>query len=331
VLNAAGPWVDEVLGLLNGGYRQPLFHHSVAINLVTRPIVEKVAVGVICRRATKDDHAVIVSGSRFLFMIPWREYSMIGTAHTPYQGKPEDLEAREQDIEELLSDINEAYPMAELRREDVRLVHRGLLPMVPRRSGSSDVTLVKQYTIRDHRADDARGLITVIGVKYTTARDVAEKAVDLVFELLGKPAPSSRSGTTPLYGGDIDDFAAFSRRAREKTSLGLSGRQLRHLLYTYGTAYTEILSYIEEKPEWGRTITEGSPVLGAEVIHAIRKEQALDLPSVVLRRTEVGSAGHPGRDCLEKIAAILAEELEWNEARTHAEVNGLEEMYERRS
>jgi glycerol-3-phosphate dehydrogenase len=67
------------------------------------------------------------------------------------------------------------------------------------------------------------------------------------------------------------------------------------------------------------------------VIHAIRKEQALDLSSVVLRRTEVGSAGHPGRDCLEKIAAILAEELEWNEARTHAEVNELEEMYERRS
>jgi len=155
--------------------------------------------------------------------------------------------------------------------------------------------------------------------------------VDKVFELLGKQVPISRSGTTPLHGGDIDRFDDFLHRAKGQESFGLSEEHLRHLLYTYGSAYTEILSYIEKDPDWGRPITEGSPVLEAEVVHAIRREQALDLPSVVLRRTELGSAGHPGRNCLEKVAGILARELGWSESKTSSEVNGLEAIYKRRS
>ena len=331
VLNAAGPWVDNVLSFLGENAHPPLFHFSMAMNLVTRPVVNRVAVGVTCRRRHKDDDAVIGTGSRFLFMIPWRDYSMIGTSHAPYDGKPEPLEAAEQDIQELLNDINESYPSAKLGREDVRLVHRGLLPMVPSPKNSSDVTLVKQYLIRDHRSVGIDGLITVIGVKYTTARDVAEKAVDEVFELSGKQAPISRSGTTPLYGGDIDRFDDFLEGAKGQNSLGLPEDHLQHLLYTYGTAYTDILSYIEKDPDCGRPITEGSPVLEAEVIHAVREEQASDLPSVVLRRTELGSAGHPGRNCLEKVAAILARELKWSESKTSSEVDGLEAIYKRRS
>jgi glycerol-3-phosphate dehydrogenase len=331
VLNAAGPWVDNVLSFLGESFQPPLFNFSMAMNLVTRPVVNRVAVGVTCRRPHKDEDAVIGTGSRFLFMIPWRDYSMIGTSHARYDGKPEPLDVAEQDIQELLNDINESYPSAKLGREDVRLVHRGLLPMVPSLKSSSDVTLVKQYLIRDHRSGGIDGLITVIGVKYTTARDVAEKAVDKVFELSGKQAPISRSGTTPLYGGDIDRFDDFLEGAKRHNSLGLPEDQLLHLLYTYGTAYTDILSYIEKDPVWRSPITEGSPVLEAEVIHAIREEQALDLPSVVLRRTELGSAGHPGRNCLEKVAAILARELKWSESRMSSEVNGLEAIYKRRS
>ena len=331
VLNAAGPWVDNVLSFLGEKSHPPLFHFSMAMNLVTRPVVDRVAVGVTCRRKHKDEDAVMGAGSRFLFMIPWRDCSMIGTSHAPYFGEPDTLEVAEQEIQELLDDVNDSYPAAQLVREDVRLVHRGLLPMVPSLTKSSDVTLAKQYLIRDHRSGGVDGLITVIGVKYTTARDVAEKAVDKVFELLGKQVPISRSGTTPLHGGDIDRFDDFLHRAKGQESFGLSEEHLRHLLYTYGSAYTEILSYIEEDPDWGKPIAEGSPVLEAEVVHAIRREQALDLPSVVLRRTELGSTGHPGRNCLEKVAGILARELGWSESKTSSEVNGLEAIYKRRS
>ena len=55
-------------------------------------------------------------------------------------------------------------------------------------------------------------------------------------------------------------------------------------------------------------------MIRAEVHHAVREEQAVDLESVILRRTELGSAGHPGRACLETVTEILSAELGWSEA-----------------
>jgi glycerol-3-phosphate dehydrogenase len=78
-------------------------------------------------------------------------------------------------------------------------------------------------------------------------------------------------------------------------------------------------------------VKEGSPVLRAEIVHAVREEQALDLASAVLRRTELGSAGHPGRDGLARAAAIMASELGWAESKVQSEMNRLEDIFRRRS
>jgi glycerol-3-phosphate dehydrogenase len=58
---------------------------------------------------------------------------------------------------------------------------------------------------------------------------------------------------------------------------------------------------------------------------------AFDLASVVLRRTELGSAGHPGKPALERAATIAAEELGWAEAKTKCELDALESFYRARS
>jgi len=330
VLNAAGPWVDRVLlGLEN---RPPsLFHFSKAINLITKPLVAKTAVGFSCKRTHQDQDAWIEKGSRFLFIVPWRGHSLIGTSHSVYRGDPDSLEATEEDVEELLDDINEAYPAARLRREDVRLIHRGLLPMVQHEDGGKDVTLVKQYQIHDHCSEGAEGLITLVGVKYTTARDVAQKAVDRVFDSLGKKPPSSRSAETPLYGGQIERFNDFLYGEMKQRPSGLGEEVVRHLVYTYGSTYREVLAHVESDPDAVQPVTESSSVIRAEVLHAVREEQAVDLESVVVRRTELGSAGHPGRACLETVAGILSAELGWSETRARSEIESVEAFYQRRS
>jgi glycerol-3-phosphate dehydrogenase len=58
---------------------------------------------------------------------------------------------------------------------------------------------------------------------------------------------------------------------------------------------------------------------------------ALDLASVVLRRTELGTAGHPGRATLEASADIMQSELGWSDARKASELESLETFYRRRS
>lgn len=331
VVNAAGPWVDRVLSLLGDRDRPPIFHFSKAMNLVTRPVVERIAVGVSCRRAHRDRDTVVGTGARFLFLIPWRGLTLVGTRHTAYRGEPDDVEATEEDIQGLLEDVNEAYPGARLGRGDVRLVHRGLLPEVQGARPSSGVTLVKKYIVRDHRGEGIRNLITVVGVKYTTARDVAEKAVDRVFELMEKKVPASVSATTPLYGGNIERFNEFLSGAMRRRPRDLDEAVLRHLVHTYGSAYEEVLSYVGSDACWGRPVSAGSPVLRAEVLHAVREEEALDLASVLFRRTELGSAGHPGRQCLETVSEILARELGWSEKKREREMARVEEIYRLRS
>jgi glycerol-3-phosphate dehydrogenase len=331
VLNAGGPWIDRMLHLLDGERRPRLFHSSKAMNLVTRPLTKDVAVGLSGKRTHRDDDAWIGKGRRVLFIIPWRGYSLIGTSHAPYRGEADSFEASEEDIQELLDEINDAYPAARLERGDVRLVHRGLLPMVPGSHDGNGVTLVKKYRIRDHRIEGIDGLITMMGVKYTTARGVAEKAVDRVFGVLEKKAPKSRTAMTPLHGGAIESFSDFLDQEVERKPHGLNEESVRHLVQTYGSAYGEVLRYVEHDRSWAQPLVEASPVLRAEVLHAVREEQALDLASVILRRTELGSAGHPGRPCLESCAAIMAPELEWDQAKVSEEIAKVDEFYRRRS
>ena len=320
VLNASGPWVDRTLESLGLKSRPQLFHASRAMNLVTRSVLRDVAVGFSSRR------------NQVLFVIPWRDFSLIGTTHAVYDGAPDDLEAREEDIRDLLEEINGAYPPANLERDDVRLVHRGILPTTGGGGNGDGVTLVKKYRIHDHRAEGISGLISLVGVKYTTARDVAEKAVDRVFDQLGQPSPpASRTATTPVYGGGMGRLSEFVEQEVQRKPLGLNEKAVRHLVGTYGSAYPHVLRHAEASPDLALPIAEWSPVSSAEVLHAVREEQAVDLASVVLRRTELGSAGHPGRAALEKCAAIVAGELGWNEAKTAAEIESVEAIYRRRS
>jgi glycerol-3-phosphate dehydrogenase len=296
VVNAAGPWVDRLRANLPGGERPPLFRFSKAMNLVTRPLVDKVALGV-------------MRGGPLLCIAPWRHVSLVGTSHAPYRGEADELASTEEDVEGLLDEINRAYPSAALKRADVRLVHRGLLPAVT--VNGSGVTLEKSYRIDE----TVEGLLSIVGVKFTTARDVAEKTVDRAMALLGKAPVPSRSATTPVVGGDLGSFTDF-----------VSSVEPRHLAFNYGTLSREVLAIGDLEP-----ICETSPVVGAEVRHAVRQEMAFDLASVVLRRTELGSAGHPGRAALERAAAIAGEELSWSMEKRRSEVETIETFYRERS
>lgn len=316
VVNAAGPWIDGL-----GASPRKLFHLSKAMNLVTRRVVEDVAIGVTSRRVHHDADAVVDTGSRFLCLIPWRDVTLVGTSHTPFDGRPDELEATEEEVQDLIDDVNDAYPEAKLERDDVRLIHRGLLPRAPGSTNGGSVTLQKTYRLDDHRDDGMEGLLTIVGVKYTTARDVAEKAVDRALALLGRPPRASASGSTPLVGGDIESFDDFAAGAAGDAPPDV----LRHLVYNYGSAYSEILKGDRER------IVPGSPVIAAEVRHAVREEMACDLASIVLRRTELGTAGHPGRAVLDACADIAQSENGWSEPRKREEIDSLETFFRQRS
>jgi glycerol-3-phosphate dehydrogenase len=174
VLVAAGPWTENLLALAGvAGRSIPLLR---AVNLVVkRPLLARHALGA-------------AAGSRLLFMVPWGHRTIIGTAY-----EPESQGSVAQTVESFLREASSACPWAELEPEDVTLVHCGLVP------GERDASgLWTRDRVRDHARDDVPGLLSTLGVKFTTARAVAQQAIDLVFRRLGRPSPPCRTAETPL-------------------------------------------------------------------------------------------------------------------------------------
>jgi glycerol-3-phosphate dehydrogenase len=194
------------------------------------------------------------------------------------------------------------------------------------RPDTGEIKLLKQYGIYDHLVDDnTEGLITVLGVKYTTHRDVARKAIDLVFKKLGKKIPKCLTAETPIYGGEIDRFEDYLAEAIRSSIL--NEELVRHLVHNYGSKYKDILKYADEEPDMLETLGGPHEVLKAEILHAVREQMALKLSDAILRRTDVGSGRDPGEKTFTMAAQIMAKELGWNEARTQNEIEETVAIY----
>lgn len=326
VVNTSGPWINRVLGLLEPQPRIAPVAFAKAMNLVLRrPLFDHYAVGIYSQNDYRDPDAVLDKGSRLLFIAPWRGKSMVGTAYSVCDQDPDSWEVTEAEIQDLLTDINQAYPFANLTREDVAWVHAGLLP----RSGISSTgepIMAKHYHIDDYQQVGLQGLISVTGVKYTTARDIATKVVDRVFDSWGQKPPPSPSSVTPVYGGEIDKFDHFLHYVIQEQSYGLSQEVISRLIYNYGSAYSAVLKYLDSESV---EVTD-LDVIKAEVLYAVNEEMAQTLEDVILRRTELGSAGYPGSNIVNLCAQIMAQKLGWSHLQQQKEIVKVEQLYRKK-
>jgi glycerol-3-phosphate dehydrogenase len=312
VVNATGPQGDRVAAqLLGAGLPRLVPALSLGLNLVTRSLDLTAAIGSTAR-------------GRLFFAAPWRGVTIAGTSHEPYDGDADTPVVPAADVDTFLRDFNTAFPRAGLTRADIRLVHRGLLPTAAVVDG--EVRLLKTSVIRDHAEDGRPGLVSVIGTRYTTARHTAQLALDRVFAALDRPSPPCATATTPLAGGDVGDLAAFlaaAGRAHDRLDSEAGGRLAR----LYGSEHDAVRQLVADGP-LREPLSATCPTIGAEIVYAMREEMALTLADAVLRRTEAGVTGHPGRSALERAAAIMAFELGWPPAHIEAEIAACERVYD---
>lgn len=317
-LNAAGPWtapiLEEGLGLRLSP--SPVFSRDVCF-VVRKSLSSTHALA--CQIQSKDADAVISRGGRHLFAAPWRGYTLVGVWHGVHRGSPDAFEVTETELQSFLDEANGAYPGMSLSLDDVTMVNAGLILFadVERNEG---ISFGKRSVLWDHqKRNGLGGLVTLIGVRATTARGMAKKAVDLVFRMLGKSPPPSRTETTPIHGGRIAFFETFLRSAVRRRPTGVDEATMRSLVRNHGSECEEVLSCIGENPGWAGRVGS-STVLKAEVVHAVRKEMANTLGDVVFRRTDLGTAEHPGVDALRTCAELMAPELGWNAERVRREL-----------
>ncbi len=309
-INAAGARAGEVMALF--GVNRP---HLLlrAMNLVTSRPASDIAL------------AAPTATGRMLTLVPWRGRAIIGTGHSEAVIDPGSLAVTAAELDSFIAQANEAFPALRLTRADVRLVHRGAVPAETNRAGKPDLRQVPE--IRDHAQDGAAGAMTVIGVKYTTARGVAERAVTAAARHLGRRLPRSRTATTPLPGAAIADHDALAIETARASAMELPAAVTSHLSALYAEAAAGIVRLIAERPELGAPVSPGCETLGAEVVHVIRHEMAVRLTDVVVRRTTLGSGGHPGADAVRGCGVIAAQELGWTPERLEEEIAAVDEIY----
>jgi glycosyltransferase involved in cell wall biosynthesis len=187
VINAAGPWIG---GLVPGVRNHFPRRWARALNLVLSVPPPKAAIGV------PSPFVDPVLGRRMLFLVPDGERTLLGTS---YRLDAEDEPALiERHAEEFREEWNRACPQFPIRAEDVTGIHAGRLPLRDGYQRGNPGTLATQGRVLDHRREQAAGLYSIVGTKLTTARLLAERAVDQVAHQLENRQPS-RSASTALH------------------------------------------------------------------------------------------------------------------------------------
>ena len=136
-----------------------------------------------------------------------------------------------------------------------------------------------------------------------------------------------RTATTPLPGGSVRDIGQAVADARREFDEGLPTDTIPHLIAAYGSRYRDVMEIATQRPDLRARIAPDSPVIGAELVLAARREMAPTLADSVIRRTPLGALGHPGDAALTTAAAIVGGELGWSEERRREEIAAVDRIY----
>ncbi len=316
VINTGGPWLDILSKTLGQAPKiAPLRVWAKAINImVRRSLFPGYAVGL------SGPHALIDKGKRDFFFVPWRGRTMIGTLYFPYRGDPGGCVATAEELEIFIRAINALYPAAELDVDDICFVHAGLLAVEPNDRTTAEPIPTKQAVITDPgNSIGYDGLCLVNGVKFTTAYSVADRVVRLV---MGKLGYGGKGLLRPKTGMSCEDDSSIVQSRQLDTDI------VDHLQVQYGMDMAKVLTpLLHEDYRNGNRIGPHHPVIKAEVLHAVREEMALHLSDVILRRTGLGSVGHPGLGILAEAASIMAKELNWTKTDVASEISAVDDIY----
>ena len=332
VVNAAGPWSESFLAGQGLDLEPAGTYSRDACFIVRRRPTHRFGLAVPGR--TRDPDAIVSRKARHLFVVPWRDVTLIGVWHVVHGAAPDRFSVTDEDLEAFIDEINGAHPVLDLSVDDVAMWNAGLVLFGENVPGAADLSYGKRSRVVDHqRTHGIAGLITAIGVRWTTARAVADRVVRLACRQLGRKPGASETDRTPAFGGSIDDMPGFlSELSRNPPpSLAAAGpAALYRLGRNYGSELDRIARYAETEPGGGDRLGT-SDVLRAEVSHAVREEAAVRLGDAVFRRTDLGTAGDPGDDAIVECCDIMASELDWSDERRQRELADVRRVLERRA
>ena len=307
VINAAGPWVDRVLRTVNRDIRR----------LMGGTKGSHIVVGGFNGAPRAALYVEAAEDGRPFFIIPWNGQYLIGTTDLRYQGDPGEVVASDEEVQYLLRETNRVFPGARLSKTDIHFAYAGVRPL-PQRATGPESAITRKHIIKKH-GRQARGLVSIIGGKLTTYRNLAEQTVDFAVRALKIPAKDCATRTLCLPGGKNIEQAR--RELAAVRYLSGSGRQ--RILNIYGGAALQIIALAESDPALDGAVDDAATVMRAEVTYAIRNEFARTLIDIAHRRLMIGLSADQGAHMAAAIAKLAAPELHWGDSQREAQLQML--------
>lgn len=258
---------------------------------------------------------------RLFFATPLQGKTVIGTWYFPDRGAPDRVTGPE--LRRCLADVQALLPGFEVGMRDVSNVHVGRLPV---RDPADPLSLLEHPLIRPVAGNPH--VISVCGVKYTTARSTAEKAL----RRAGLSRRTESAETTPWYGvadaADVVETAVKKQCGTSSSGSIVSDIVGRRLARQYGSIALEIVKRAHDSSDGFESIP-GQDAIRAEIYYCIEREHCRTLSDFVLRRSGVGSLECPPDSTLESCATVMAGCLDWDDKRTESEIADLKSHYAR--
>lgn len=274
LVNAAGPWVDNVLDNVAG--------HSKVKNV----------------RLVKGSHVVVDklfshnrsyifqnADGRIIFAIPYeKDFTLLGTTDLDYSGDASDVSISSEELD-YLCDVASEYFRKPVQRSHVVWAFSGVRPLFDDGADSAQEA-TRDYVLRLESQSGEAPLLNVFGGKLTTFRRLSEEAMEKVESVIGaKGAPWTAGSHLP--GGDFDmlSFEAEERRLAGEYTF-LTSAHVRRLTRLYGTLAREVLGTAKSLVDLGENF--GSDLTQREVDYLIAYEWAETAEDIMWRRTKLG-------------------------------------------
>ena len=274
LVNAAGPWVDEVIARTTGGPSP----HNIRLVQGSHIVVDRLFDHERCYIFQNTD-------GRIIFAIPYEEdYTLIGTTDRDYRGDPDDVAISAEETAYLCAAASE-YFVREIAPSDVRSAFSGIRPLFD--DGASKAQeATRDYVLKTDGDAESGMMINLFGGKITTYRLLSETVLEIIEEALGRRGPRW-TARTALPGGDF----AIDRFGERLDGLAaaypfLDRAVVRRLFRQYGTRAHAVLAEAKSTADLGRHFGQG--LFETELRYLTGREWAMTAEDILWRRTKLG-------------------------------------------
>ncbi|GEN87190.1 FAD-dependent oxidoreductase [Oceanobacillus sp. FSL W8-0428] len=319
IINAGGPWVDDVREL-DGSKKGKTLHLTKGVHLVFDESVFPL------KQAVYFD----TPDGRMVFAIPRDGKTYVGTTDTDYKGNIAHPTMTEADRDYILDAINYMFPSVGIDADKVESSWAGIRPLIAEEGASSP----SEISRKDEIFQSDSGLLSMAGGKLTGYRKMGEHVVNMVAKQLkeeeGILYTDSQTKHLPISGGEVGGSKGFknfkAEKVKEGVSLGLTEKEAAELTQRYGANVEKVFTLYTENKEAAKN-ENIEPAVFAQVLYAINEEMAYKAVDFFIRRSGALFFNRPWVEThMDTVLPFMEKELGWTKEEAAAYRKELEQL-----